>query len=385
MKFIVNLPSSKINLLDYPRKKLEALLLTMEEKPFRSQQLIKWIHQMGSTEWDGMSNISKSLKQKLAATTEIKLPEVVWDQASSDGTHKWLIRLFDGNCIETVFIPEKNRGTLCVSSQVGCALNCSFCSTAKQGFNRNLSVAEIIGQLWIAYRWLSKDGTIKDRVISNVVLMGMGEPLSNFENVLDAMDIMMDDLAYNLSKYRVTLSTSGLIPQMKQLKAKSPVALAVSLHAPNNELRNLLVPINKKYPLEELMTVCKDYYEDDPRRVVTFEYVMLKNINDHHDHAKQLVKLLRGVPCKMNLIPFNPFPNSGYERSKMETIRAFQKILAENGILTTIRKTRGPDIDAACGQLVGQVQDRTRRSEKWQQKVNNFSNGKIIAIEAVDH
>lgn len=353
-------------------------LVQIGEKPFRSQQIFKWIHQEGLTNFEGMSNLSKILRNKLAENTTITLPEILWDQASLDGTHKWLIRLLDGNCVETVFIPEKNRGTLCVSSQVGCALNCSFCSTGKQGFSRNLTVAEIIGQLWLAYRQLSKDGTTKDRVITNVVLMGMGEPLLNFDNVIDAMDIMMDDLAYNLSKYRVTLSTSGLIPQMLQLKDKSKVSLAVSLHAPNDALRNVLVPINKKYPLKELIEICRTYYADEARRVVTFEYVMLEDINDSEDHAKQLVKLLRNVPCKMNLIPFNPFPHSEYRRSNMTTILRFQKILAEQDINTTIRKTRGEDIDGACGQLVGQVQDRTLRSYKWQQSI---SAKKIFAIE----
>lgn len=378
MKFLVAENNSSINLLDFSRKKMETFLLELGEKPFRSQQIIKWIHQIGLTDFEGMTNLSKSLRQKLAEHATIALPEVVWDQASSDGTHKWLIRLFDGNCIETVFIPEKNRGTLCISSQVGCALNCSFCSTAKQGFSRNLSVSEIIGQLWIAYRRLSQDKTTKDRVITNVVLMGMGEPLLNFDNVIDATELMTDDLGYNLSKYRVTLSTSGLVPQMARLKEMSNVSLAVSLHAPNDMLRNELVPINKKYPLHQLMAMCKDYYDKEPRRVVTFEYVMLEDVNDSESHAKQLVKLLRSVPCKMNLIPFNPFPNSNYRRSKMETILKFQKILADVGINTTIRKTRGDDIDAACGQLVGQVQDRTRRSEKWQQ---NISNRKVIELE----
>jgi 23S rRNA (adenine2503-C2)-methyltransferase len=373
MRFIVSQLNSKINLLDFSRKQMEELLSSMGEKPFRSQQITQWIHQMGLTGFDGMTNLSRVLRQKLIATTEVRLPEVVWDRESKDGTRKWLIRLFDGNCVETVFIPEENRGTLCISSQVGCALNCSFCSTAKQGFNRNLSVAEMIGQLWIAYRDLSSPSPnrVKERVITNVVLMGMGEPLLNFENVITAMDIMMDDFAYNLSKYRVTVSTSGLIPQMKQLKEASNVSLAVSLHAPNDELRNNLVPINKKYPLEELMAICKSYYENEPRRVVTFEYVMLAQVNDTEDHARQLVKLLRGVPCKVNLIPFNSFPNSGYQRSKIEVILHFQKILIQRGVHTTIRKTRGDDIEAACGQLVGKFQDRTRRSKKWQEILLN--------------
>lgn len=362
-------PTAKINLLNYSRPQLRELLTTIGEKSFRADQLIKWIHQIGMMDFEGMTNLSKVFRQKLTEITEVKIPEIIWDRASNDGTHKWLLRFDDGNCIEMVFIPEKNRGTLCVSSQVGCALNCSFCSTGKQGFNRNLTVAEIIGQVFIAVRHLSKDGTTKDRAVTNVVFMGMGEPLLNLDNVLSASDIMMDDLAYNLSKYRVTLSTSGLIPQMEQLKKQSKVALAVSLHAPNDELRNELVPINKKYPLRELMAVCKDYYENEPRRTVTFEYVMLDGVNDSETHAKQLVKLIRNVPCKMNLIPFNPFPNSGYETSSYEAILRFQKIVAESGINTTIRKTRGDDIDAACGQLVGQFQDRTRRSSKWQELV----------------
>jgi 23S rRNA (adenine2503-C2)-methyltransferase len=368
MRFLVA-SITKINLLNFSRKQMETLLHDMGEKSFRSQQIIKWIHQMGLTDFEGMTNLSKSLREKLCEKTDIILPEIVWEQASQDGTYKWLIRLFDGNCIETVFIPEPNRGTLCISSQVGCGLNCTFCSTAKQGFNRNLTTAEIISQIFIAYRRLSKDLTTKDRVITNVVLMGMGEPLLNFDRVVAATEIMMDDYAYNLSKYRVTLSTSGLIPQMLQLKEQSSVSLAVSLHAPNNELRNILVPINKKYPLEELMEVCRNYYEKEPRRVVSFEYVMLDEVNDKELHARQLVKLLQKVPCKMNLIPFNPFPHSGYRRSKQEAILRFQKILASAGINTTIRRTRGEDIDAACGQLVGQVQDRTRRSQKWQQEV----------------
>lgn len=370
-------PNTKINLLNYSRSDLIQLMADFGEKPFRAQQLIKWIHQMGMLDFEGMTNLSKAFRHKLQEHTEIKLPEIIWDRASEDGTHKWLLRLFDGNCIEMVFIPEKNRGTLCVSSQVGCGLNCSFCSTAKQGFNRNLTVAEIIGQVWIACRRLSKDGTTKDKVVTNVVLMGMGEPLLNFDNVVNAMDLMMDDLAYNLSKYRVTLSTSGLIPQMAQLKARSNVSLAVSLHAPNDELRNELVPINKKYPLEQLMKTCKNYYDQEPRRVVTFEYVMLAGVNDSELHAKQLVKLLHNVPCKMNLIPFNPFPNSGYETSSIDKILRFQKIIAATGINTTIRKTRGDDIDAACGQLVGQFQDRTNRSTKWQQQVKK----KIFSLE----
>lgn len=355
----------------------------MGEKPFRAAQLIKWIHQQGLRDFEAMTNLSKSLREKLANTTEISLPEIAWEQVSTDGTHKWLLRLIDGNCIETVFIPETNRGTLCISSQVGCALNCSFCSTAKQGFNRNLSIAEIISQVFIAYRKLSNDGTTKNRVITNIVLMGMGEPLLNFNHVVPAMELMMDDHAYSISKYRVTLSTSGLIPQMEQLKQVSPVALAVSLHAPTDELRNQLVPINKKYPLADLMKACKHYFAGDHRRMVTFEYVMLEGVNDTELHAKQLVKLIQknNVPCKMNLIPFNPFPHSGYRPSKREVIQVFQTILQLAGIHTTIRKTRGDDIDAACGQLVGSVEDRTRRKQKWLETVKQE---KIIPIHVED-
>lgn len=373
----------KINLLNYSRTDLEALMVSFGEKPFRAHQLFKWIHQVGLSDFSEMTNLSKAFREKLAEQAAIVLPEIIWDRASTDGTHKWLLRLFDGNCVEMVFIPERTRGTLCVSSQVGCALNCSFCSTAKQGFNRNLSVAEIIGQVWIACRHLSNATSIKEKVVTNVVLMGMGEPLLNLDAVLSATDIMMDDFAYNLSKYRVTLSTSGLIPQMEILQQRSHVSLAVSLHAPTDELRDILVPINKKYPLKALMAACRDYYAHEPRRVITFEYVMLAGINDTERHARQLVRLISNVPCKMNLIPFNPFPNSGYETSSMEDILRFQKIIAASGINTTIRKTRGDDIDAACGQLVGQFQDRTRRSTKWQQLHTPATERKVIPIDVV--
>lgn len=358
-----------INLLDFDRKSMEGFFIELGEKPFRAQQLLKWIHQLGVVDFEQMSNLSKILREKLKDIATVILPEVIVDQASNDGTHKWLLRLADGNCVETVFIPEQNRGTLCVSSQVGCVLNCSFCSTAKQGFSRNLSVAEIIAQVFIATRRLSSDGTAKQRPVTNVVMMGMGEPLLNFDNVVSAMNIMMDDLAYNLSKYRVTLSTAGLVPAMEKLREKSNVALAVSLHAPNDELRNELVPINKKYPLKQLMAICKKYYENDTRRVVTFEYVMLDGVNDSEQHAKELQRLIANVPCKMNLIPFNPFPHTPYKRSSKENILRFQRILSQSGINTTIRKTRGDDIDAACGQLVGKVQDKTKRSLKWANQI----------------
>ncbi len=362
----MSMSDQKVNLLNYNYQQLRELLTLWGEKPFRAQQLIQWIHQAGLTEFTQMTNLGKALREKLSRLSFIGLPEIVTCQKSADGTHKWLLKLECGNCIETVFIPEANRGTLCVSSQVGCALNCSFCSTAKQGFNRNLSTAEIIGQVWLAVRELSLNQGAHDKKVTNVVMMGMGEPLLNFDNVVSAMNIMMDDFGYGLSKRRVTLSTSGVLPDLERLRTVSPVALAVSLHAPNDELRNELVPINKKYPLKQLMALCKTYFKDEPRRKVTFEYVMLKGVNDQMEHATQLIKLLRDVPAKVNLIPFNPFPMTQYERSSQATIDAFRDRLISNGINTITRKTRGDDIDAACGQLAGEVKDRTSRSQRWQ-------------------
>ncbi len=356
----------KVNLLNYNYQQLRELLSSWGEKPFRAQQLIQWIHQTGLHDFIQMTNLGKALREKLSRLSFIGVPEIITCQKSADGTHKWLLKLECGNCIETVFIPEKNRGTLCVSSQVGCALNCSFCSTAKQGFNRNLSTAEIIGQVWLAARELSSSQGAHDKRVTNVVMMGMGEPLLNFDNVVSAMNIMMDDFAYGLSKRRVTLSTSGVLPDLERLREISPVALAVSLHAPNDELRNELVPINKKYPLKQLMALCKTYFKDEPRRKVTFEYVMLKGVNDQREHALQLIKLLKNVPAKVNLIPFNPFPLAQYERSSQEAIDAFRDLLISHGINTITRKTRGDDIDAACGQLAGEVKDRTSRSSRWQ-------------------
>jgi 23S rRNA (adenine2503-C2)-methyltransferase len=358
-----------INLLDFNYSQLRQLMTEWGEKPFRAQQLMQWMHQAGVCDFYQMSNLGKALQDRLSQMAEVRLPEMVEEQRSLDGTHKWLLKLSCGNCIETVFIPEATRGTLCVSSQVGCALNCSFCSTAKQGFNRNLTTAEIIGQLWFAARSLSQKHLKHERQVTNVVMMGMGEPLLNYDNVLAAMDIMMDDYAYGLSKRRVTLSTSGLVPEMLRLREQSPVSLAVSLHAPTDELRNELVPLNKKYPLAELIPVCRDYFKGENKRVVTFEYVMLKGINDQAEHANQLVKLLQDVPSKVNLIPFNPFPYTTYERSSQATIDAFRDRLIAKGIHTITRKTRGDDIDAACGQLAGSVKDRTKRSLRWQ-KIN---------------
>ncbi|MBA2711812.1 MAG: 23S rRNA (adenine(2503)-C(2))-methyltransferase RlmN [Tatlockia sp.] len=358
--------SQKINLLDFSYQQMREFFTELGEKPYRAQQVMQWIHQAGFHDFEQMTNLGKVLRTRLSEISEIHLPEIVTCQKSNDGTRKWLLKLSCGNCIETVYIPEANRGTLCVSSQIGCALNCSFCSTAKQGFNRNLSTAEIIGQVWLAVRELSLSNGAHDKKVTNVVMMGMGEPLLNFENVVQAMDIMMDDFAYGLSKRRVTLSTSGVLPELARLRETSPVALAVSLHAPNDELRNKLVPINKKYPLAELMALCRSYFKNEPKRKVTFEYVMLKGVNDQPEHAAQLITLLRDVPSKVNLIPFNPFPLTEYQRSSQATIDAFREKLIAKGINTITRKTRGDDIDAACGQLAGEVKDRTSRSQRWQ-------------------
>lgn len=354
--------SDKVNLLDLNRADMEAFFLDMGEKAFRATQVLKWLHQYGVTSFDEMTNLGKALRAKLSEHAKIRAPEVVVDQASVDGTHKWLLRLDSGNSVEAVFIPERGRGTLCVSSQVGCALECSFCSTGRQGFNRNLSVAEIIGQVWVANKALGRDPK-GERIISNIVLMGMGEPLLNFENVVKAMDLMMDDFAYGLSKRRVTLSTSGVVPALERLKQTSDVALALSLHAPNDKLRDELVPLNKKYPIREVLDACTKYIGSlDSRRKITVEYVMLDGINDQDKHARELVKLLRNVPAKVNLIPFNPFPETQYRRSSDERIDRFRDILQKGGLITITRRTRGDDIDAACGQLVGKVSDRSKRN-----------------------
>ncbi|NBX84911.1 MAG: 23S rRNA (adenine(2503)-C(2))-methyltransferase RlmN [Gammaproteobacteria bacterium] len=357
------------NLLNFNLEDMVGFVKSLGQPAYRAQQLLQWIHQFGYTDFEQMSNLSKAFRQQLAEKAKIELPQIVVRQHAKDGTRKWLLQLECGNSIETVFIPESNRGTLCISSQVGCGLNCSFCSTAKQGFNRDLTTSEIISQIWLACRELGESPNPQNRVITNVVMMGMGEPLLNFDAVVKALDIMLDDYAYGLSKRRVTLSTSGLVPQMEQLKQRSSVALAVSLHAPNDELRNVLVPVNKKYPLEQLMKTCRHYFENEPRRKITFEYVMLRDVNDSLEHAKQLYRLLKNVPAKMNLIPFNPFPHAPYQCSCPETIDAFQAYLMEKGIHTTVRKTRGDDIDAACGQLAGDFMDKTTRSMRWQ-KVN---------------
>ena len=350
-----------VNLLDFDAAGLTAYFAGLGEKPFRARQVLRWMHRFGQSDFDAMTDIAKSLREKLRQVAAVIPPAMVSDKLSDDGTRKFLFDVGGGNAVETVFIPEDDRGTLCVSTQAGCALDCSFCSTGKQGFNRNLTVAEIIGQLWQANRALGADPN-GERIISNVVLMGMGEPLANFENVVTALRLMLDDNAYGLSRRRVTVSTSGLVPVMDRLRDECPVALAVSLHAPNDALRDELVPINRKYPLRDLMAACQRYLEKAPRDFVTFEYVMLDGVNDSDAHARQLLALTSNVPCKFNLIPFNPFPASPYRRSPSQRIRAFAEILMNAGIVTTTRKTRGEDIDAACGQLAGQVRDKTRRT-----------------------
>ncbi|HZX30265.1 MAG TPA: 23S rRNA (adenine(2503)-C(2))-methyltransferase RlmN [Rhodocyclaceae bacterium] len=350
-----------VNLLDFDADGLTAWFAEQGEKPFRARQVLRWMHRFGEADFDAMTDIAKSLRDKLKEKAVVTPPAVLSDRISDDGTRKFLFDMGNGNAVETVFIPEDDRGTLCVSTQAGCALDCAFCSTGKQGFNRNLAVSEIIGQLWQANRALGADPK-GERIISNVVLMGMGEPLANFDNTVTALKLMLDDNAYGLSRRRVTVSTSGLVPAMDQLRDACPVALAVSLHAPNDKLRDELVPINRKYPIAELMAACRRYLEKAPRDFVTFEYVMLDGINDTDAHARELLAATRDVPCKFNLIPFNPFPGSPFKRSKPDRVRRFAEILMAAGIITTTRKTRGDDIDAACGQLAGQVQDKTRRT-----------------------
>ena len=356
-----------VNLLGYGRNELTAHCAAMGEKPFRAKQLLHWIHQSGVADFSVMTDISKSLRERLGNEAVIAGPTIVQDTVAADSTRKWLMDVGTGNAIETVFIPEVSRGTLCISSQAGCALECSFCATGRQGFNRNLSVTEIIGQLWWANKCLGAyDSRNKDgpRPISNVVMMGMGEPLANFDNVVAAMQLMLDDDAYGLSRRRVTLSTSGLVPAMDRLREACPVALAVSLHAPNDALRNELVPINKKYPIRELLAACVRYIEKAPRDFVTFEYVLLQGVNDSVAQAHELVETVKSVPCKINLIPFNPFPDAGYLRSQPDAVSRFRDVLLRAELVATTRKTRGDDIAAACGQLAGQVKDKTRRSER---------------------
>ena len=379
------------NLLNLDPAQLIAYCGELGEKPFRAKQLQRWIHQFGVSDFEAMTDLAKSLRDKLAGRACVSSPAIISDHTSADGTRKWLLDVGQGNAIETVFIPEENRGTLCISTQAGCAVNCRFCSTGKQGFNRNLTVAEIIGQLWMAEFELRKTKGIAighkgERQITNVVMMGMGEPLLNFDPTVTALKLMLDDNAYGLSRRRVTLSTSGVVPMIDKLSQECAVALAVSLHASNDALRDSLIPLNKKHPLSELMAACKRYLEFAPRDFVTFEYCMLDGVNDGDHHARELIELVRNVPCKFNLIPFNPFPESGLKRSANLRIKAFAKILSEEGeLVTTIRKTRGDDIDAACGQLAGEVQDRTRVQERMQkqaeyQKKFGANFGRIVEI-----
>jgi len=351
--------ANKTNLLGLTRSGLEQFVVAMGEKPFRARQLFKWIYRRAAGDFDSMTDLGKDFRRRLAEIADIRVPEVITEQVSADGTRKWLLRLESGQAIEMVFIPEPGRGTLCISSQVGCAMDCTFCSTAQQGFNRNLETAEIVGQVWLANRELgySPDG---DRVISNVVFMGMGEPLMNYRNVVPAAEVMMDDLGLDLSRRRVTVSTSGLVPQMIRIADETNVALAVSLHAPNDELRSQIVPINRIHPIKDLLDACWHYVEKQNARNVTFEYVMLDGVNDKPEHARQLATLLRGHPAKVNLIPFNSFPGTRYRCSSDEAIERFRDLLIKGGVIATIRRTRGDDIDAACGQLVGRVNDQVK-------------------------
>lgn len=364
---VMNQTTDRVNLLDLDRDGLVAFCESMGEKRFRAIQLLRWIHRHCVGDFEKMTDLAKSFRAKLVDRTEIRPPSPIWDKKSADGTRKWLFDVGNGNAIETVFIPEDDRGTLCVSTQAGCAMGCLFCSTGKQGFNRNLKTSEIIGQLWHAEKTLREDLGVTDpadRVISNVVLMGMGEPLQNLANVVAALKLMLDDNAYGLSRRRVTVSTCGLTLQMDKLAAAVPVALAVSLHAPTDELRDQIMPINRKHPLSDLMAACKRYLAHAPRDYITFEYILLGGVNDRLEHAKALAKLVRGVSCKFNLIPFNPFPDSDLRKPESKDVKAFQDYLMGQGIVTTVRKTRGDDIDAACGQLAGNIKDKTRRAER---------------------
>jgi 23S rRNA (adenine2503-C2)-methyltransferase len=354
----------RMNLLGLPRTELEAFVAQrLGAKPFRARQLMKWIYRRGADDFSLMSDLAQDFRAQLAEVAEIAVPQIVTEQKSGDGTRKWMLRMDQVQGIETVYIPEPDRGTLCISSQVGCAMDCSFCATAQQGFNRNLSVAEIVGQVWLARRELARvssaDPAGRDYRITNIVFMGMGEPLANYRNVVPAIRIFLDDLGYDLSRRRVTLSTSGLVPQIYKLAEECNVALAVSLHAPNDALRDQLVPINRKHPIAELLEACWHYLDEQNGRSITFEYVMLDGINDKPEHARQLAGLVRGRAAKLNLIPFNPFPGSGYRRSSSAAILAFRDILNDHGVIATTRRTRGEDIDAACGQLAGRVTDRT--------------------------
>jgi len=357
------------NLMGLDRQAMEAYFASIGEKSFRASQVMKWIHQVGVSDFSEMTNLSKALRASLSSQAKIGVPDILSDDLSEDGTRKWLLKVPGKSAIEMVFIPEQSRGTLCVSSQVGCTLNCSFCATGKQGYNRDLTTAEIVGQVWLAKHLLAKQYQTDQRIVSNIVMMGMGEPLMNFENVVSAMKIMQDDFCFGLSKRRITLSTAGVVPKIDELKQACPVSLAVSLHAPNDELRNELVPLNRKYPIKELLSACNRYVSDSARARITFEYVMLEGVNDELEHAHQLAKLMKTVPGKVNLIPFNTFEGIEYKRSSNSRINRFRDILHNAGTIVTVRKTRGDDIEAACGQLAGDVMDRTRRAEKFRQSL----------------
>ncbi|RMA79396.1 23S rRNA (adenine(2503)-C(2))-methyltransferase RlmN [Umboniibacter marinipuniceus] len=372
----------KVNLLGMSEQKMTEFFASIGEKSFRAQQIMKWIHHLGAEDFDQMTNISKSLREKLKDIAEITPPEVVQRWDSKDGTRKWLIRVGEGQNVEAVYIPEAGRGTLCVSSQVGCALDCSFCSTGKQGFNRDLTAAEIIGQVFIAAKSFGQLEPKGDRKVTNVVMMGMGEPLMNFHNVMDSMNIMMSDFGYGISKRRVTLSTSGVVPMLDKMGDYTDACLAISLHAPNDELRNQLVPINKKYPIKQLLDSAKRYITGlSDKRDITIEYTLIKEVNDRQHHAEELAELLRDIPCKVNLIPFNPFPLSDLERVSNNALYRFRDILHNAGYVVTIRTTRGDDIDAACGQLAGQFYDRTRRRERYEARAQDQE--KIIPVKQV--
>lgn len=362
--------AQQANLLGMTRVQLEAFFEQMGEKKFRARQILKWIYHHQVTDFAEMTDVGKALRARIAEQAEIRPPQMIHEGISRDGTRKWVFEMDGGGAVETVFIPDGRRGTLCVSSQVGCSLDCSFCSTGKQGFQRNLSAAEIIGQVWQAAYSFGPRTNMGEHPITNVVMMGMGEPMMNYDNVVAAMDLMRDDLGYGISKRRITLSTSGVVPKIDQLCEDLDVSLAISLHAPNDELRDELVPLNRKYPLNELLAACRRYCDRITHRhtTITMEYVMLAGVNDQPEHARQLVQLFGDLPVKVNLIPFNPFPGAGYECSPRADIMAFHKLLNDSGIMTTVRTTRGDDIDAACGQLVGEVADRTRRSERWKKE-----------------
>ncbi len=361
--------TNKANLLDYDRESLEAYFIEIGDKSFRAQQVLKWIYHQGAIDFASMTNLSKTLRAKLEQNTCIAPPKIISEQKSEDGTRKWLLQIDDGNSVETVFIPENDRGTLCISSQVGCPLECKFCSTGQQGFNRNLSTSEIIGQVWAANKTLGYFENDK-RIITNIVFMGMGEPLLNYDNVLKAINLLTDDLGFGLARRRVTVSTSGIIPEIDRLKEDTNVSLAISLHASNNELRNDIVPINRSYPMRDLLAACKRFTQARDDEPITIEYVMLKDINDGLQDAHDLVKCLRGIPAKVNLIPFNSFPGTNYNCSETKTINAFRDILVKSRLITITRKTRGDDIDAACGQLVGKVTAKAARFQKNQAELN---------------